>query len=1517
MANDIGKIVLYLQKTTNQGETSSYIDINVVSTTNPYLSLGTLDAWCIDTSIGIDAYLVNYPGTLYSTSEYKTWDSSLFPTIGNKDNLDLVNWLIDQNFSTVGNANGYTYADVQAAIWTLLGQSAWDPHVTYNQGRITQLVNLASAHDGFKPDITDASTLNDDLALAVDLTTADGKKHQQPLIIKIKSAALGDYVWEDTDADGIQDDTEHGIKDVTVKLVRDINNDNDFDDANEVLQTTTTGPNGEYKFVGLTPGSEYQVVFSTPNGFDNASPRHAGSDTAKDSDGAVSDKIVLGAGEWNKTIDAGFYKLASLGDRLWEDKNANGLQDDDTASATSGLENYTVTLIGGGADKVINGIGDTSATTVTGADGFYEFTGLTPGVEYQVQFNDLPAGYQFTSQDAGDDTLDSDANASDGKTQIVTLTSGEHNPTLDAGVYQTASLGDRLWEDKNANGLQDDDTASATSGLENYTVTLIGGGDDKVIGTADDTSTPTLTGVDGFYEFTGLTPGVEYQVEFDLPAGYQFTSQDAGDDTLDSDVDVGTGKTQIVTLSSGEHNPTLDAGVYQTASLGDRLWEDKNANGLQDDGATGLEGRTVTLIGGGADKVINGIGDTSATTVTGADGFYEFTGLTPGVEYQVQFTDIPSDYQFTSQDAGDDSLDSDANVSDGKTQIVTLSSGEHNPTLDAGVYQTAELGDKIWYDKDTDGVQDANETGISGLTVNLMGAGTNNIFGDSDDVILATDTTDGNGNYLFTGLEPGDYQVQFSKPTGYVYTQANQGGDDAKDSDAVVATGRSGTVNLESGESDLTVDAGAYKVGIDVEKYVSGTVCTTVNSCGGEGESSTYWKNNYCYSSSGSYWSGTGCKLSDNFNSVFGTNCSGGNKSLYQVLCTTGGGQDALLRECVAAYLNACHSKVSYAYTKEQVCAQTKYALSCGNYTDTYNSFCKENSTGCDWGSSKETYNCTVDTTLYDADAPPGLQVKVGSTVTFTYIVKNTGDSALKDVKLVDDRIATVTYVSGDTNNNGWLDIGESWKYTAKETASSGTIKNTGTVTGTDAVGGTEKVTDKDDAYYTGFTTTTKGAIGDKVWLDKDNDGIQESGEYGVGGVKVTLKGAGVDGVFGTSDDITATTTTNSKGNYIFNNLDAGKYQVVVNGVSGYAFTKQNQGSNDAADSDVDSSGASHIVTLATGQQDLTVDAGIFCAKASVGNKVWDDMNHNYLQDSSEPGIGGITVTLYKADNTFVASMKTDDWGNYQFSNLDPGSYYLQFDKTNVWHYNYNQWNNMSNWKWAPKDVGSNDAIDSDVAGNGISTTNVTKTDVFTLVAGQNDTTRDAGITPLVIDLNGDGVQTVARSASIGSFDLLGNGSKISSGWLSGSDGFLAVDSNSNGSIDSINELFGGLNKGDGFAKLANYDSNSDGVVNASDAEFASLKIWQDANGNHATDAGELISLADAGIVSLNVSFIEVPEIDAQGNLHLERSSVVMANGSARDMTDVYFNVSADDVAAQGVQLPSLASLASDPVWLS
>jgi serine-aspartate repeat-containing protein C/D/E len=103
-----------------------------------------------------------------------------------------------------------------------------------------------------------------------------------------------------------------------------------------------------------------------------------------------------------------------------------------------------------------------------------------------------------------------------------------------------------------------------------------------------------------------------------------------------------------------------------------------------------------------------------------------------------------------------------------------------------------------------------------------------------------------------------------------------------------------------------------------------------------------------------------------------------------------------------------------------------------------------------------------------------------------------------------------------------------------------------------------------------------------------------------------------------------------------------------------------------------------------------------------------------------------------------------------------------------------------------------------------------------------------------------------------------------------------------------------------GFAQLASYDTNGDGLVDAADSGFADLLIWRDANGNHQSDAGELMTLAEAGLASLNVSYSELPFLDRQGNLHLERSSATMSDGRVVDMTDVYFNVAADDAAAAG-----------------
>lgn len=105
-------------------------------------------------------------------------------------------------------------------------------------------------------------------------------------------------------------------------------------------------------------------------------------------------------------------------------------------------------------------------------------------------------------------------------------------------------------------------------------------------------------------------------------------------------------------------------------------------------------------------------------------------------------------------------------------------------------------------------------------------------------------------------------------------------------------------------------------------------------------------------------------------------------------------------------------------------------------------------------------------------------------------------------------------------------------------------------------------------------------------------------------------------------------------------------------------------------------------------------------------------------------------------------------------------------------------------------------------------------------------------------------------------------------------------------------------------------------MVDARDAHFADLTVWRDANGNQQTDAGELMSLTEAGVASLKVSYFALPAVDEQGNLHLERSAATLADGKSVDMTDVYFNVDATEVAQAGGSLPSMADLLSTDVSL-
>jgi hypothetical protein len=176
---------------------------------------------------------------------------------------------------------------------------------------------------------------------------------------------------------------------------------------------------------------------------------------------------------------------------------------------------------------------------------------------------------------------------------------------------------------------------------------------------------------------------------------------------------------------------------------------------------------------------------------------------------------------------------------------------------------------------------------------------------------------------------------------------------------------------------------------------------------------------------------------------------------------------------------------------------------------------------------------------------------------------------------------------------------------------------------------------------------------------------------------------------------------------------------------------------------------------------------------------------------------------------------------------------------------------------------------------------------------------------PIVLDLNGDGVHTKSIAQGV-QFDLFGTGSKVTTGWVDSTDGLLALDRNGNGSIDDGSELFGtatklagGQNASNGYEALAQLDANGDGVIDSKDAAYSQLKVWVDANGDGVSQSGELKSLASQNIASVNVNGDKTAAKD-NGNWIGMQSTFTKTDGSTAATGDVWFTTdkSAAEAAA-------------------
>ena len=779
-------------------------------------------------------------------------------------------------------------------------------------------------------------------------------------------AAIGDRVWEDTDGNGRQNGTEPGISGVTVRLYNCV--------TNALVASTTTGANGIYNFAGLPPGT-YHVEFQTPagfvrtianvgfNGFDNDDSDAA---TANGTNtGFITGCYTLNSGDNNTTVDGGFVRPASLGDRLWVDANGNGLQD----GGEAGVVGQAITLIGGGADGLISTPGDnTSTNTLTGADGLYGFTGLTPGVQYQVQFS-KPAGTAFTVPDVGangSDTTDSDANPVDGKTQVVTLASGENNLTLDAGVVMLPSTGGlRLVKSTNAVNpanptLAEDANTAPGLGLPvgtqvvwTYQVFNESNTALQITSLMDDAGTPQTPGDDfnpvpvlaaGFnvgdtdtdnlldtnevwlYTSSGVA-GAAYQAQLGLTQlapsltfnftqanSYALLGLNGGNVSVNSATAV-TGDFGYSRNSTSTTNQKIGEDffgqwkgtAYVHSAVGTFQYTDKNyipnggivtspaqdarldtANAEALAASAQLAALTTTINAGAINDtsatwgVVNGVANLNVVQVNSLNmnsdvlelrgdeqdyfvinvlGNFDFSQsevrLTGGLTANHVIFNFPTagtqtrdvllnkastifngtilapdldgfavEYHNPASFTGaiiakNITVHSDFNLNHapfypqytnlgtvtGKIPNTNTTYTDTDPSNHYG-FVAASLGDRLWNDTNANGIQDSGEAGISGQTITLIGGGGDGLISTAGDNTSTTTVTGANGIYGFAGLTPGmQYQVQFSKPVGSVYTSKDIGAD-ATDSDADTTTGRSQIVTLVSGENNTTIDAG-------------------------------------------------------------------------------------------------------------------------------------------------------------------------------------------------------------------------------------------------------------------------------------------------------------------------------------------------------------------------------------------------------------------------------------------------------------------------------------------------------------------------------------------------------------------------------------------------------------------------------------------------------------------------------------------------------------------------------------
>ncbi len=465
---------------------------------------------------------------------------------------------------------------------------------------------------------------------------------------------ISGIIWEDLNADGIQNVNEPFIDGVPVFLLTC---------SGQFIQSTLTSNSGNYIFASV-PDNNYKI-FINKSGLSQHVFTLYDNDNDIDSNG-YSSCFLTSTNEYE--INAGLTILPYIGDKVWEDLDGNGLQDPDEP----GIQNVLVSLFRANDDFLLY-------QTETNVYGDYKFLNIFPG-DYYLKFT-ADTVFKPTLFVTGSNSYNSDITGTNGPftTDIFNIETGNNYDQLDAGFFRCINICGLMYLDANFNNVLDPDE-NGINGLKIKLWTINASKNTVLFSEYVTSSKPGYPSIDGYYEFC-VPPG-KYFIETDMPPTSYLT---AGEPNVGDVPDIynyidhenGLNTTPTFDLQSGDHLCNINNGFYCYGSIQLRIWLDYNFNGIYDEDEEVLPDIPVTLYNMQYQAV--------SLRYSDFNGICIFDQLKNG-DYFVRL-DIDPTMSFTIANVGNDNIDNDIDNSfgSGTSHVISVTECSRIDNIGAGL----------------------------------------------------------------------------------------------------------------------------------------------------------------------------------------------------------------------------------------------------------------------------------------------------------------------------------------------------------------------------------------------------------------------------------------------------------------------------------------------------------------------------------------------------------------------------------------------------------------------------------------------------------------------------------------------------------------------------------------------------------------------------------------------------------------------------------------------------------------